>query len=39
MLGVNLVEPIPDQAMVVEIEAARDGDLGSGAVTTVKALR
>jgi hypothetical protein len=30
MLGVNLVEPVPDRAMVVEVETAREGDLGAG---------
>src|ERR1700681_4749503 len=30
MLGVDLVELVPDQAMVVEIESAREGDLGTG---------
>jgi hypothetical protein len=30
MLGANLVEPVPDRAMVVEVEAAGEGDLGSG---------
>src|SRR6266851_6807278 len=30
MLGVNLVEPVPDGAMVVEVETAREGDLGTG---------
>ena len=29
MLGVDLVEPVPDQAMVVEVEAAGEGDLRS----------
>src|SRR5712671_2426678 len=30
VLGVNLVEPVPDRAMVVEVETARKGDLGAG---------
>ncbi len=30
MLGMNLVEPVPDGAMVVEVETAREGDLGAG---------
>ncbi len=30
MLGERLVEPVPDRAMVVEVEAAGEGDLGSG---------
>jgi hypothetical protein len=30
MLGVDLVEPVPDGAMVVEVETAREGDLGAG---------
>ena len=29
MLGVNLVEAIPDQAMVVEVEATGEGDFRS----------
>ncbi len=27
MLGVDLVEPVPDRAMIVEVEAASKGDL------------
>src|SRR6266702_222888 len=27
MLGVDLVEPIPDHVMIVEVEAAGEGDL------------
>src|SRR5215813_4136729 len=30
MLGVDLVEPVPDGAVVVEVETAREGDLGAG---------
>ena len=30
MLGVDLVELVPDQAMVVEVEPAGEGDLGAG---------
>ena len=30
MLGVDLVEPIPDETMIVEVEAARDDDFGTG---------
>ena len=30
MLGVDLVESVPDQAMIVEVEAAGDGDLWTG---------
>jgi hypothetical protein len=30
MLGVNLVEPVPDRTVVVEVETAREGDLGTG---------
>jgi hypothetical protein len=29
MLGVNLVEPVPDQLMVVELKPAGKGDLGT----------
>jgi hypothetical protein len=28
MLGVDLVEPLPNRVMIVEIEAAGEGDLG-----------
>jgi hypothetical protein len=27
MFGVNLVEPVPDRAVIVEFEAAGEGDL------------
>ena len=30
MLGMNLVEPVPDGAMVVEVETAGEGYLGAG---------
>ena len=30
MLGVNLVEAVPDQVVVVEVETTRQCDLGSG---------
>src|SRR5262249_43059734 len=30
VLGVDLVEPVPDGAVVVEVEAAGEGDLGAG---------
>jgi hypothetical protein len=30
MLGVSLVESVPDGAMVIEVETAREGDLGAG---------
>ena len=30
MLGVDLVELVPDQAVIVVVEAAGEGDLGPG---------
>jgi hypothetical protein len=30
MLGVDLVERVPDRGMIVEVEAPGEGDLGSG---------
>ena len=30
VLGADLVEPIPDQAVIVEVEAAGEGDLRPG---------
>jgi hypothetical protein len=39
MLSVNLVEPVPDRAMVVEVETAREGDLGPGGSSTSVSLR
>src|SRR5262249_51691838 len=30
MLGTNLIEPVPDQPMVIEIEASAEGDFWSG---------
>ena len=30
MLGVDAVELVPDQAMIVEVEPAGEGDLGAG---------
>jgi len=39
MLGVDLVEPVPDRAVVVEVETAREGDLGASGNSTSVSLR